>query len=155
MAILGHFEASVCVNGTPTPEYEDKLTKSTETRISKYIQVMGGANFSVVFTVKKEYTVDCDYLRYVVYFDGNPITSHICDFKDCPKNLPVKSDIRKDLDTVGRSKFSFGKLTVSELFLLDTVLSDLMEIKPTSLFFLFSKRSGRISELLLSSSLDA
>jgi hypothetical protein len=79
MAILKPFECTVEVDGVPLEEYEDEDTEqaNTTTLLTKYVEAISGANFSLKFTVQPGWTMKADYIAWYVYLDGTLVTGGV------------------------------------------------------------------------------
>jgi hypothetical protein len=72
MAILQPFECKVEVNGVALKEYEDEDTEqaTTTTTLTKYVEAISGANFSLRLTLQPGWTMKADFLAWVTVLDG-------------------------------------------------------------------------------------
>ena len=82
MAILKEIEASVIIDGNALTEYddEDTLDESSEhtSEVSKYIEAVSGAEFSIGLTVPKSYNFRGDALSFKTSLDGVYVESTFC-----------------------------------------------------------------------------
>ena len=82
MAILKGIEASVIIDGKALTEYDDEDARdeiSDYTReVSKYIEAVSDAEFSIGFTVPKSYNFGGDALSFKINLDGVCIRSIVC-----------------------------------------------------------------------------
>lgn len=119
MAILGHFEASVSINGAAAQEYDDDEDGSGNPNVvSKYIEVVSGENFEVNFKVKKHYNFTCDYFGWNISLDGDQKCGPVIDKShyswDHGKSNSRNGVRIKKGDQFSLSKFKFDDLTISE-----------------------------------------
>jgi hypothetical protein len=72
MAILKPFECKVEVGGVALEEYEDEDTEqaNTTTSLTKYIEAVSGANFSLKLTVQPGWTMQADFIAWYIDLDG-------------------------------------------------------------------------------------
>jgi hypothetical protein len=72
MAILEPFECRVEVDGVALEEYEDEDAEqaNTATSLTKYIEAVAGANFSLKLTVKPGWTMQADFIAWYIDLDG-------------------------------------------------------------------------------------
>jgi hypothetical protein len=72
MAILKPFECKVEVGGVALEEYEDEDTEqaNTTTSLTKYIEAVSGANFSLKLTVQPGWTMQADFIGWFIDLDG-------------------------------------------------------------------------------------
>jgi hypothetical protein len=72
MAILKPFECTVEVGSVPLDEYEDEDTEQahTTTSLTKYVEAISGANFSLKLTIQPGWTMKADYIAWYLDLDG-------------------------------------------------------------------------------------
>lgn len=72
MAILRPFECTIEINGIAVQEYEDEEAEqaNTTTVLTKYIEVVSGANFSIVSTIQPGWTMHADCASFDLFLDG-------------------------------------------------------------------------------------
>jgi hypothetical protein len=73
MAIINCFECTISVNGSVAKEYdapEEEKDRMDANVVTKYIEAVCGANFSVEFKIKPQYEFDSDYLAAIIKLDG-------------------------------------------------------------------------------------
>jgi hypothetical protein len=72
MAILKPFECTVEVDGVALQEYDDEEIEqaNTTTSLTKYIEAVSRANFSLKFTLQPGWTMKADYIVWSLALDG-------------------------------------------------------------------------------------
>jgi hypothetical protein len=72
MAILRPFECAVEVDDVAVNEYEDEDAEpaNTATVVTKYIEVVSGANFTLVFTIQPGWAMHADGVSFHIFLDG-------------------------------------------------------------------------------------
>lgn len=82
MAILKGIEASVVIDGKALTEYddEDTLGESSDhtSEVSKYIEAVSGAKFSISITVPKSYNFVKDAITFRLSLDGVWVWTLLC-----------------------------------------------------------------------------
>ena len=106
MAILNGVEASVVIDGKALIEYDDEDTADDgsdhTSEVSKYIEAVSDAEFSIGITVPKSYSFKADALSFRLSLDGVRVDSSLC------RKAKLKS-LRKDWhDTIAGSKVKNG-----------------------------------------------
>jgi hypothetical protein len=72
MAILDHLETYISINGLQSQEYDDLEIGDPEEvlTVTKYIEAMADANFTITTVAKKTFLFDCDYIAWSISLDG-------------------------------------------------------------------------------------
>ncbi len=82
MAILKGIEASVIIDGKALTEYddEDTIDESSDhtSEVSKYIEAVSDAEFSISITVPKTYKFGANALAFKLSIDGVSVTTELC-----------------------------------------------------------------------------
>jgi hypothetical protein len=118
MAILRPFECAVEVNGVAVDEYEDEDAEpaNTATVLTKYIEVVSGTNFTLVFTIQQGWAMHADGVSFDISLDGKFIIGSIIPKEDCREYRSVS--IRKSGLSTGsgqqsvKRKFRFADITI-------------------------------------------
>ena len=82
MAILKGIEASIIIGGKALTEYDDEDTgdggSDHTSEVSKYIEAVSGAEFSISITVPKSYKFKANALSFRLILDGVWVKSRFC-----------------------------------------------------------------------------
>ena len=128
MAILEHFSACILVDGEPCPEYaveedEEQSEKTSEDypRITKYVEVVAGAQFVVRVEPTKAFEFGKgDSVQINIYLDGKPIQGKI----QQKAKVRAKKILEVKGKTIGNGEtlrpFKFGHIRFSMVSLSDT-----------------------------------
>jgi hypothetical protein len=118
MAILRPFECAVEVNGVAVDEYEDEDAEpaNTATVLTKYIEVVSGTNFTLVFTIQQGWAMHADCVSFKFSLDGKPIVGCIIPKESCREDRSVS--IRRSSLFISsgqqcvKRKFRFADITI-------------------------------------------
>ena len=107
MAILKGIEASVIVDGKALTEYDDEDTPDESSdhtgEVSKYIEAVSDAEFSIGFTVPKSYKFEANALSFKLNLDGVWVGTYLL------RKAKLKN-LRKDWhETIAGSKAKNGE----------------------------------------------
>ena len=93
MAILKGVEASVLIDGKALTEYDDEDTRDENSdptsQVSKYIEAISGAEFSISVTMPRSYNFVGDAVKFELRLDGVCVFTWLCrevGFKDLRKD---------------------------------------------------------------------
>jgi hypothetical protein len=119
MANLRPFECTIEINGVAVQEYEDEEAgqANTTTVLTKYIEVVSGANFSIVSTIQPGWTMHADCASFELFLDGKLVACWMLPKESYDGSRAVKT--RKCGVTSGSGgdflerKFKFADITIS------------------------------------------
>jgi hypothetical protein len=120
MAILKPFECAVEVDGVALEEYEDEDTEqaNTTTSLTKYVEAISAANFSIKFTIQPGWTMKADYITWSIFLDGTPATGGVVPSEIYNGDRSVTSEISGINTGAGVNwtirKFRFADITIGD-----------------------------------------
>jgi len=121
MAILKPFECKVEVGGVALEEYEDEDTEqpNTTTSLTKYIEAVSGANFSLKLTVQPGWTMQADFIAWYIDLDGKQCGGGIVkgeSYDGSQSCTSVRHGVASGAgDDWTERKFRFADITIGEM----------------------------------------
>lgn len=118
MAILSPFECTIEIDGVAVREYEDEEAEqaNTTTVLTKYIEVVSGADFSIGFAIQPGWTMHADCARFDLSMDDKSVVGWVIPKEKYDEHQTVKFRQCEVVSSSGEHcvvrKFKFADITI-------------------------------------------